>query len=253
MEGHGVKIYPMELHDDPGRMLLKFREQHAQVLGEFHGDLVARAPETEFRFADQGEPRRITRSATLLETALKSRERRQTKESTLQARSSNGFSMVLVDGHGTVVRTKLFPYGDDGQRLKPVPYVPGRQPILRPDSSQLSLEDELGEPFCGGDNPMAPPPGFAFYVLWWPGSLGLGGAELAAGWVKNKVEPVLYATLPLPEPIMEVRDTLSGAPGAVATPLAVAKSSGSKKPRRMDDDFDSVVAPEEAAPPQSPS
>ena len=72
-----MNFYPMELHDDPGRLLLKFREQHEQVLGEFHGDLVARASETDTRFADQGEPRRIVRSASLLETALKSRERRQ--------------------------------------------------------------------------------------------------------------------------------------------------------------------------------
>lgn len=244
----------MELRDDPGRLLLKFREQHEQVLGEFHGDLVARASETDTRFADQGEPRRIVRSASLLETALKSRERRQTKESTLQARGSYGFSMVLVDGHGTVVRTKLFPRGEDGERLKPVPYVPGRQPIRRPNELQLSLEDELGEPF-GGDDLMAPPPGFTFYVLWWPGSLGLGGAELAAGWVKNKVEPVLYATLPLPEPIMEIRKTPAGVPGMPATPLESASTTSGpgQKPRRRDDDFDSVVGPEEAAPPQSPS
>lgn len=243
----------MELHDDPGRMLLRFREQHELVLGELHGDMVARASETDMRFEDQGEPRRIVRSASLLETVLKSRERRQTKESTLQARGSYGFSMVLEDGHGTVVRTKLFPRGDDGERLKPVPYIPGRQPIRRPDEQQLSFEDEFGEPF-GVDDPMVPPPGFGFYVLWWPGSLGLGGAELAAGWVKNKMEPVLYATLPLPDAIMEVRDASSAAPGVAPTPLVAVSTTGKgKKPRRMDDDFDSVVGPEEAAPPQSPS
>jgi hypothetical protein len=39
-------------------------------------------------------------------------------------------------------------------------------------------------------------------VLWWPGNLGLGGAVLAAGVLTDKVQ-VLYASTPLPAPIME--------------------------------------------------
>ena len=62
---------------------------------------------------------------------------------------------------------------------KPVPYLPGGE--------QLSIEEELGHPI-GGENGIPEPQGYRPFLLWWPGSLGLGGAVLAAGVLKDNVQ-----------------------------------------------------------------
>lgn len=238
----GVKIHPMELHDNPQLLVETFVEQHGLVLGETHGDLCARLAEVPDRFVDQGDdPRGITVSCTLLETLLFSRWRRQTEDSTLKAIKGNGFGIVLVDGKGTRIGVRKHPRNWDGSLLEPVPYVPG--------GAQLSLEEELGHPI-GGEDGIPEPPGYRQYVLWWPGSLGLGGAVLAAGVLTDKVQ-VLYARTPLPAPIMEqrsktisLRDALEKGPG-----------QGTSGKRRRDEDFAGIdgVAEDtqEEAPPES--
>ena len=127
-----------------------------------------------------------------------------------------------------------------GVLLEPVPYVPGGE--------QLSIEEELGHPIGGGEG-ISEPQGYRPYVLWWPGSLGLGGAVMAAGVLKDNVQ-ILYASTPLPAPIMEDRSVrVAFAGGADAT-----KGTESGKPgkRRRDDDFGEVDGDgEEDAPPQT--
>ena len=120
-----------------------------------------------------------------------------------------------------------------------MPYVPG--------GAQLSLEEELGRPI-GGEDGIPEPQDYRLYVLWWPGSLTSGGAVMAAGVLTEKVQ-ILYATTPLPQPIMEQRSETVGLTGrGVGTGPA-----GSGK-RRRDDDFgeiDGEDGEEEAAPPQT--
>lgn len=193
------------------------------------------------RFIDQGnDPRPITVSCTVLETVLFSRWRRQTDKSTLKAVKGNGFGIVLLDGNGTRIGVRKYPRNWDGSLLEPVPYVPGGE--------QLSIEDELGHPI-GGEDGVPEPQGYRLYVLWWPGSLGLGGAVLAAGVLTDKVQ-ILYATTPLPAPIMEERSEtvgLTGGRGSAAGPAGHGT-------RRRDDDFgevDGEDGEQEAAPPQT--
>jgi hypothetical protein len=229
----------MELHDDPQRLVETFAEQHAVVLGEVHGDIAARLAEVPDRFIDQGnDPRPITVSCTVLETLLFSRWRRQTGESTLKAVKGNGFGIRLVDGKGTSVGVRKHPRRWDGTLLESVQYVPGGE--------QFSIEDELGHPIGGADG-IAEPQGYRLYVLWWPGNLGLGGAVLAAGVLTETVQ-ILYATTPLPSPIMEERSA------TVSVRAGRGTGAGAGK-RRRDDDFagiDGVVEDEEeAAPPES--
>lgn len=242
----------MDLHDDPSGFLDRWYEQHGLVLGELHADMIARASEIDFRFADQGKTRRITRSDTFLSTVLSSRERRQSKDSSLQARSSNGFSIVMSDGHGTDMRIKLYPTDKEGSRLEPVPYVTGAQPKSVQGVRQLSLEDEAGEVWV--DDTWTPPPGFTVYVLWWPGDLGFGGAVLAAGWVPSKKPPVIYAIKELPEPVAEAPRTgveslhLLGPSSAAPTGSASRiESAAQSRPRRRDGDFDDVAPGGDAA------
>jgi hypothetical protein len=206
-----------------------------------HGDIAARLAEVPDRFIDQGnDPRPITVSCTVLETVLFSRWRRQTDKSTLKAVKGNGFGIVLLDGNGTRIGVRKYPRNWDGSLLEPVPYVPGGE--------QLSIEDELGHPI-GGEDGVPEPQGYRLYVLWWPGSLGLGGAVLAAGVLTDKVQ-ILYATTPLPAPIMEERSEtvgLTGGRGSAAGPAGHGT-------RRRDDDFgevDGEDGEQEAAPPQT--
>src|SRR5690625_376597 len=242
MWGTGVKIHPMDLHDNPQLVVETLVEQHALVLGETHGDLCARLAEVPDRFVDQGDdPRGITVSCTLLETLLFSRWRRQTEDSTLKAVKGNGFGIVLVDGKGTRIGVRKHPRNWDGSLLEPVEYVPGGE--------QLSIEEELGHPL-GGEDGIPEPPGYREYVLWWPGSLGLGGAVLAAGVLTDKVQ-VLYGSTPLPAPIMEQRSkTVS-----MRDVLGRAASQGGSGKRRRDEDFagiDGVAEDEqEETPPES--
>ncbi|MCH9732073.1 MAG: hypothetical protein K0U84_20760 [Actinomycetia bacterium] len=238
----GVKIHPMELHDNPQLLVETFVEQHGLVLGETHGDLCARLAEVPDRFVDQGDaPRGITVSCTLLETLLFSRWRRQTESSTLKAIKGNGFGIVLIDGKGTRIGVRKHPRNWDGSLLAPVPYAPG--------GDQLSFEEELGHPI-GGEDGIPEPPGYRQYVLWWPGSLGLGGAVLAAGVLTDTVQ-VLYASTPLPEPIMEQRSKTVSMRDALAM-SAEQETSGK---RRRDEDFagiDGVTEDaQEEAPPES--
>jgi hypothetical protein len=228
----------MELHDDPQLLVETLAKQHEVVLGEVHGDITARLAEVPDRYVDQGnDPRAITVSCTLLETLLFSRWRRQTDESTLKALKGNGFGIALVDGKGTRIGVRKHPRKWDGSLLEPVPYVPGGE--------QFSLEEELGHPI-GGEDGIAEPQGYRQYVLWWPGSLGLGGAVLAAGVLTDTVQ-ILYATTPLPAPIMEDRSVTVALAGGRAS---AAGSAGSGK-RRRDDDFGEIAGEQEAAPPQT--
>ncbi len=87
-------------------------------------------------------------------------------------------------------------------------------------------------------------------MLWWPGSLGLGGAVLAAGVLTDKVQ-VLYARTPLPAPIMEQRSkTIS-----MRDALEKGAGQGTSGKRRRDEDFAGIdgVAEDtqEEAPPES--
>ena len=238
----GVKIHPMDLHDNPQLLVEKFVEQHALVLGETHGDLCARLAEVPDRYVDQGnDPRGITVSCTLLETLLFSRWRRQTEDSTLKAIKGNGFGMVLVDGKGSRIGVRKHPRNWDGSLLESVEYVPGEH--------QLSIEEELGYPIGGGDG-IPEPPGYRQYVLWWPGNLGLGGAVLAAGILTDKVQ-VLYASTPLPPPIMEQRAKTA----PTMDPFTQATEVAMPGKRRRDEDFaDADGVTEETlneAPPES--
>lgn len=228
----------MELHDDPQLLVETLVKQHAVVLGEVHGDISARLAEVPDRYVDQGEdPRPITVSCTLLETLLFSRWRRQTDGSTLKAVKGNGFGIVLVDGKGMRIGVRKHPRKWDGSLLEPVTYVPGGE--------QFSLEEELGHPI-GGEDGVAEPQGYRPYVLWWPGSLGLGGVVLAAGVLTDTVQ-ILYATTPLPPPIMEERP---GTGGVIGGRGSAAGQAGSGK-RRRDDDFGDSGGEQEAAPPQT--
>lgn len=241
MWGGGVKIHPMELHEDPQALVEAFVAQHSQSLGELHGDIVARLPEVPDRFSDQGsDPRSITVSCALLETLLTSRQRRQTGESTLKIAKGNGMGILLLDGKGTRIPVKKHPRNWDGSLLGLVPYTP--------DAVQLSIEEELGHP-VGGEDGIAEPPGYRLYVLWWAGPSGsLGGVVLAAGVLTEELK-LLYATTPLPPPIME-EERLDTAGLAGSGPVG----SGTAGKRRRDDDFgdvDQQDGGEEAAPPQT--
>ncbi|OBC08054.1 hypothetical protein A5784_01095 [Mycobacterium sp. 852013-50091_SCH5140682] len=175
------------------------------------------------RFIDQGtNVRPITTSCAVLETVLFSRLRRQTEDSTLKATAGNGFGIRLLDGNGTQIGVRKHPRNWDGSLLEPVPYVPGGE--------QYSIEDVLGP--LGDEDGIAGPQGYRLYVLWWPGSVGFGGAALAAGLLTKKVQ-VLYGRTPLPEPIMEHRGMNIGLGGGSSGQA----SSGS---RRRDDDFAEV-------------
>lgn len=229
--GGGAKITPMELHDDPQRLVNTLVNQHSVVFGELHGDIAARLAEVPDRYVDQGsDPRTITVSCTLLETLLFSRWRRQSESSTLKAMRGNGFGIVLVDGKGTRIGVRKYPRTWNGELLETVPYVPGGE--------QYSLEEVLGCPLVGGDGVPAPP-GYRLYVLWYPGSLGLGGAVLAAGMLTDTTQ-VLYAVAPLPAAIMENRAVKIG-----ITTAGVAGQPGESAlsvKRRRDDDFGDVAA-----------
>lgn len=221
----------MELHDDPQRLVNTLVKQHSVVLGELHGDITARLAEVPDRFVDQGEdPRSITVSCTLLETVLYSRLRRQSRSSTLKAMRGNGFGVVLVDGKGTRIGVRKHPRTWSGELLEPVPYVPGAE--------QYSLEEVLGCPLVGEGIPA--PQGYRLYVLWWPGSLGLGGAVLAAGMLTDKVQ-VLYACTPLPAAVLENRAARIGLVGARGVPQTAEPAAPPAK-RRRDQDFGDVAA-----------
>ncbi|MBN3458474.1 hypothetical protein [Mycolicibacterium sp.] len=211
----------MELHDDPQQLTEDYVSQHARVFGEVHGDLIARYGEVPDRFVDQGaNVRPITTSCAVLETVLFSRLRRQTADSTLKAVSGNGFGIRLLDGNGTQIGVRKHPRKWDGSLLGTVPYVPGGE--------QFSIEDELGHPI-GGEDGIAEPQGYRLYVLWWPGSVGFGGAAFAAGILTKSVK-ILYGRTLLPPPIMEERVTTFGPGGGPGGPGA----------RRRDDDFAEV-------------
>ncbi|WP_396911302.1 hypothetical protein [Mycolicibacterium sp.] len=213
----------MELHDDPQRLVEEYVVQHARIFGEVHGDLIARHGEVPDRYVDQGaNVRPISVSCTVLETVLFSRLRRQTEDSTLKATAGNGFGIRLLDGNGTKIGVRKHPRNWDGSLLVPVRYVPGGE--------QYSIEDELGP--IGDKDKIAEPQGYRLYVLWWPGSVGFGGAALAAGVLTKKVQ-VLYGRTPLPEPIMEARGMTVGLGGGQQG----ATGSGM---RRRDDDFAEV-------------
>lgn len=235
----------MELHDNPQLLVETLVKQHARVLGEVHGDLAARLAEVPDRFIDQGnDPRPITVSCTLLETLLFTRWRRQTEDATLKAVKGNGFGIVLLDGKGTRIGVRKHPRKWDGNLLEPVAYVPGGE--------QFSIEEELGHPI-GGEDGIPEPQGYRPYVLWWPGSLGLGGAVLAAGLLTEHVQ-VLYASTPLPEPIMEDREGGSAKAGVWGSGVNDSSRRESGK-RRRDDDFAGIDGVEEeqkeASPPES--
>ncbi|WP_457134612.1 hypothetical protein [Mycobacteroides abscessus] len=226
-----MKITPMELHDDPQRLVNTLVNQHSVVLGELHGDIAARLSEVPDRFVDQGDdPRSITVSCTLLETVLYSRRRRQSEASTLKAMRGNGFGIVLVDGKGMRIKVRKHPRTWDGELIEPVPYVPGGE--------QFSLEEVMGCPLVGGDGVPAPQ-GYELYVLWYPGSLGLGGAVLAAGILTDKTQ-LLYASAPLPAAVMEERRVKIGLAGARARVEETVVAEPVK--RRRDDDFGDVAA-----------
>ena len=235
----------MQLHDDPQALVETLAEQHALVLGELHGDLAARLAEVPDRFVDQGEdPRRIVVSCTVLETVLFSRWRRQTPDSTLKAKAGNGFGILLTDGKGTLIGVRKHPRKHNGELITPVTYVPGGE--------QYSIEDELGHPI-GGEVGVVAPQGYRLYVLWWPGSLALGGAVLAAG-VLNDTTAVLYASTPLPPPIMEDRSVTVGLP-RIGEKGVKSLGSGMLGKRRRDDDFAGIdgveEGREESAPPET--
>lgn len=230
----------MPLHDNPQELIEQLVVQHSQVLSELHGDLIARLGEVDDRFVDQDDtPRRISVSAILLETVLMSRRRRQSEESTLQCKGSNGFSILLYDGRGTEIRVRRHPTGPDGELLPLSTYQPG--------GMQMSFDDELGAPIVDEsyEGPIAPS-GYRLYVLWWPGSLALGGAVLAAG-VLTKYDEILYATTPLPSPVMEERTTSTGMAGAVAgsVPTIAAALTTPPRRRRSDEDFADVSGADE--------
>ncbi|MGD1647283.1 hypothetical protein ACLDT4_034080 (plasmid) [Mycolicibacterium septicum] len=213
----------MDLHDDPQRLVEEYAAQHPQVLGEVHGDLIARYGEVPDRFVDQGaNVRPISVSCTVLETVLFSRLRRQSEDSTLKAMAGNGFGIRLVDGNGTQIRVRKHPRKWDGSLLEPVPFVPGGE--------QFSIEDVLG-PLVDEDG-IAQPQAYRLYVLWWPGSVGFGGAALAAGLLTKQVQ-VLYGRTPLPPPIMEQRNV-------IVTPDGGPAAGPGLGTRRRDDDFAEV-------------
>jgi hypothetical protein len=117
------------LHDDPQRLVEEYVAQHAGVLGEVHGDLIARHGEVPDRFVDQGaNVRPISVSCAVLETVLFSRLRRQSEDSTLKAMAGNGFGIRLLDGNGTRIGVRKHPRNWDGSLLEPVVYVPGGEP-----------------------------------------------------------------------------------------------------------------------------
>lgn len=228
----------MELHDDPQRLVETFAGQHEAVLGEAHGDLAARLSEVPDRYVDQGSnPRAISVSCTLLETLTFSRWRRETDKSTLKVVRGNGFGILLVDGKGTEIPVRKYPRKRKGSWLEPVSYVPGGE--------QLSIEEELGHAI-GDEEGIPEPQNYRLFVLWWPGSLGLGGAVLAAGVLTRKVK-VLYATTPLPPPVME--DRIATIPVVNDQARAAAVSTPAK--RRRDDDFGEADEGQEDASPQS--
>lgn len=111
-----------------------------------------------------------------------------------------------------------------------MPYVPGAE--------QYSLEEVLGCPLVGEGVPA--PQGYRLYVLWWPGSLGLGGAVLAAGMLTDKVQ-VLYASTPLPAAVLEDRAARIGLVGARGVPSTTEPAAPPTK-RRRDQDFGDVSA-----------
>ena len=146
---------------------------------------------------------------------------------------------MLYDGRGTEIRVRRHPTGPDGELLPLSTYQPG--------GMQMSFDDELGAPIVDEsfEGPIAPS-GYRLYVLWWPGSLALGGAVLAAG-VLTKYDEILYATTPLPSPVMEERTTSTGMAGAVAgsVPTIAAALTTPPRRRRSDEDFADVSGADE--------
>ncbi|MCA4725276.1 hypothetical protein [Mycolicibacterium fortuitum] len=219
----------MEVHDDPQQLVEELVRQHAQVLGEAHGDLAARHPEVPDRFVDQGSNvRPITVSCSVLETFLLSRLRRETPDSTLKVKAGNGMGVLLLDGKGSRIYVRKHPRNRrTGQLIETVPFVPGGE--------QYSIEEVLGHPI-GGEEGIPEPQKYREYLLWWPDGRGFfGGAVLAAGLLLDNVE-VLYGRTPLPPPIMEDRSFNVGLGGS----RREGAGPGTFGTRRRDDDFAEV-------------